>query len=185
MRHIHLSADHLRALFGESAQLEVIRPLSQPGQFLSDKRVDLVTPKGAITNVAVLGPIRAQTQVEISRTDCFALGLKDTPVRMSGDLEGTSGITLRASNKEITIQSGVIIARRHIHVNPIGAKKHGLTDGQVVSLRFEGERGGVLENVVVRVNGEFATAAHIDSDEANAMGFNGGYVEIIQAKTRE
>lgn len=177
VRHVHISEQHAQVLFG--GELGFVRELSQPGQFLSDKRVDLVTPKATIKGVAVLAPYRKQTQVEISRSDCFTLGLKNVPVRQSGDLENTPGIILRSQLGEVTIDSGVVVAQRHIHMTPKVADEKNLVDNQIVSLRFGGKRGGTLENVVVRVDENYAPMAHIDSDEANALGFVGGECEIV------
>ena len=168
-RHVHLSRTHLQVLFGID-ELSPIKWLSQPGQFLSRKRVDLVTPKATIQSVAIIGPTRPQTQVELSATDCQTLGLRDVPVRQSGDLDQTPGLTLRAGEREVTLERGVIIAKRHVHLDPNTAREFGLTDGQVVSLRFDGERGGQLDNTIVRVSENSHPAAHIDTDEAHAMG---------------
>jgi len=175
-RHIHLSQKHLDELIGED--LENIRDLCQPGQFLSRQRVTLVGPKGNIANVAVLGPTRPDTQVELARTDTFILGIKDVPVRQSGHVGDTPGVTIRYGEREITIDRGVMLAKRHIHMTPEDAEKYGFTDGKIVSVAFDGERGGTLNNTVVRVNPTYATAVHIDVDEANAMGFTKGEVEV-------
>ena len=179
VRHVHLSAEHVAALFGEGHMLTPKRELSQPGQFLAEERVDLVTPKATLSNIAIIGPARPRTQVEISKTDTLALGLKDVPVRESGKLDNSCGIKVRSGKNEVGLDSGVIIARRHVHLDPKTAGEFGLWDGQVVGVRFEGERGGVLENTVVRVGENFVPAIHIDSDEANAMDFKEGKAEIV------
>jgi len=181
-RHVHLSAEHLEILFGKGAQLTEVKPLSQPGQYLAEQRVDLVTDKTTFKNVAVLGPTRAKTQVELSRTDCFALGLKTVPVRQSGDLAGTPGVKLRNGDKEVAIEEGVIVGMRHVHLDDKFAATHDIKDNQIVSIKIQGERGGTLKNAVARVHPSFAPAIHIDTDEANAMGFTTG-TAIIKAKS--
>ena len=178
VRHVHLSDAHLKVLFGKDAKLGIVRELSQPGQYLSDKKVDLVGAKRVIEGVSVLGPTRPQSQVEISRSDCFVLGLRDVPVRQSGDLKATPGLVLRAGDKAVEISEGVIVAKRHIHVDPKTAQMNNLSDGQIVSIKVGGERGGILEGVVVRVHANFAPSVHLDSDEGNALG-TGNEVEIV------
>ncbi|MCL2569665.1 MAG: phosphate propanoyltransferase [Firmicutes bacterium] len=179
VRHVHISKEHVEILFGKGHQLKFVRELSQPGQFLASERVELVTAKSTIKNVAVLGPERTQTQVEISRTDCFALGLKNVPVRQSGNLVDSPAIILRTEKGEVKIDSGVIVAQRHIHMDTKTAKDNGFKDGQIISVKFGGSRGGTLNNTVVRVHDNFAPAVHIDSDEGNALGFCSGEVEIL------
>jgi len=184
VRHVHLSEGHVRELFGRT-ELTKARDLSQPGQFLAIERVDLVTEKSIIRNVGIIGPSRGHTQVELSKTDCFALGLKNVPVRMSGDLGDAGDIILRTGDKEVKVKGGVIVAWRHVHLDPKTATEFGLIDGQVVSLEFDTERGGILNNAVVRVHPNYAPAAHIDTDEANALGFNQGGksgIRILAAK---
>jgi len=177
VRHVHLSENDFVALYGKGAKLDVVRDLSQPGQFLSAQKVDLVGPKRVIEGVSILGPFREQSQVEISRTDCFTLGIKDVCVRQSGKLDGTPGVTLRHGDKTVALSSGVIIAQRHVHIDPKTAEQHGFTDNEIVDLVFDGERGGVLHNAVLRVHKNFANSAHVDSDEGNALAC-GNLVEI-------
>ena len=179
VRHVHLSRKDVLELFGRG-ELTRTRDLSQPGQYLCEERVDLVTPKATLRNVAIIGPTRDTSQVEISRTDCFALGLKGVPVRQSGDLDKTPGITIQAGDKQIELSQGVIVAHRHVHLDPQTAEEFNLRDGDAVTLRFGGERGGTLNSTIIRVSPDFAPAVHIDSDEANAMGFSGG--EVILTK---
>jgi len=179
VKHVHLSEKDFKALFGENAVCERVRDLSQPGQYLSCQKVDLVGPKRAITGVSVLGPTRSQTQVELSRSDCFVLGLKDVPVRESGKLHGTPGITIRAGENEVVLSEGVIVMQRHVHMDTKTAGDNGFVDKQIVSLRVGGDRGGVLHNTIVRVNKDYAPAAHLDSDEGNALNACGQEVEII------
>lgn len=181
VRHIHLSEADLKALFGKDAELVVVKAISQPGQFLSDKKVDLIGPKRTIERVSVLGPTRPETQVEISRSDCFTLGMKDVPVRGSGDLKGTPGMAIRAGDKTVELGHGVIVIQRHVHIDPETATKHGFKDGEVVELKIDGERGGILAGVTVRTGKGHFNAVHLDSDEGNALGaICGGEAEIIR-----
>jgi propanediol utilization protein len=179
VRHLHLSPAHLETLFGVGHKLTSTRELSQPGQFLCAERVDLVTPKATFENVAIIGPTRNRTQVELSRTDCFALGLKNVPVRQSDEHEGSVGIIIRRGDKEVVLESGVIIAKRHVHLDPRTASEFKLKDGQIVSVNLDTERGGTLDHVVVRVKDSFRPAVHIDTDEGNALGFGTGEVTIV------
>jgi acetate kinase len=182
--HVHLSNDHIKRLFGPDAELEVEHELSQPGQFASKQKVTLVGPKGAIERVRVLGPARAQTQVEIAMTEQFKLGI-EPPVRESGDLEGSPGVTLEGEAGSIAIDKGVICARRHIHLSQEEALAFGLHDKDVVRVRVSGDRELVFGDVLVRVSAQFKLAMHIDTDEANASHLKTGdvgYIEGIQSR---
>jgi putative phosphotransacetylase len=148
MRHVHLSQSDLETLFGKGAKLEVSRSLSQPNQFLAVQRVDIIGPKRALEGVGIIGPVRKESQIEISRTDAFALGLKDVPIRQSGDTKGAPTVKISANGKEVA--AAAIIAKRHVHLTPETAKKQGITDGQIVKIQIEGERAGVLGAVVAR-----------------------------------
>lgn len=166
-KHVHLTKEAVGQLFGAGARLTPKRPLSQPGQFLSEERVTLVTPKGRIENVAVLGPEREEVQTELSLTDCRALGI-DAPVCMSGDLAGAGDVYIIGSKGMIFAKESVIIAQAHIHITPPEAGEFGIMDGQRVSVTIGGERKITLENVICRVSSQAALAMHIDFDEANA-----------------
>jgi len=166
-RHLHLSKEDLERLFGKGAQLNVYKPLSQPGQFAAVEEVEVIGPKGRALKLRVLGPIRKVTQVEISLTDAINLGIQP-PVRESGDIEGTPGIRIRGPLGEIEIPKGVIIARRHIHTPKDKAEELGLTDKQIVKVKVEGIRAVTFDNVLVRVGDEFVWEFHVDTDEANA-----------------
>lgn len=166
-RHVHVTQEDLETLFGKGAVLTPKRELSQPGQYLSEERVDLIGPKKTIANVSILGPVRPETQVEISLTDARTLGVS-APVRMSGDIKDSGAITVKGPCGQIELASGVIAAKRHIHMTPADAEKMGLSDGQTVSVKVEGERGLIFDETVLRVSDKFATAMHIDTDEANA-----------------
>ncbi|MGM9563194.1 MAG: phosphate propanoyltransferase [Faecousia sp.] len=175
-RHVHLTREAALTLFGHP--LTPKRPLSQPGQFVCQERVRLVTPKGSIDRVAVLGPERKACQVELSATDCVALGI-DAPVRLSGDTSGSPGIVLESEGGQLHLSEGVIIAQRHIHMTPEDARARGLSDRASVQLRTLTQRPLTFEEVVVRVSPDFRTYAHLDYDEANACGFRKGDLGMI------
>ena len=170
-RHVHVTREQALKLFGHD--LTEKRPLSQPGQYLCNERVAVVGPKGEFQNVAVLGPARKEAQVEISLTDGRTLGITP-PVRLSGDVKNTPGIRLVGPQGQVELESGVIAAKRHIHMSPQDARNFGVTDGQEVSLKTYTGRQLIFENVPVRVNSNFATYAHLDYDEANACGMKDG-----------
>ena len=170
-RHVHVTAEQAKALFGHP--LTPQRPLSQPGQYLAQERVTVVGPKGEFQNVAVLGPERKEGQVEISLTDGRQLGI-DAPVRLSGDVRNTPGAVLVGSLGRVTLPQGVIVAKRHIHLTPEAAQQFGVRDKQNVKLRTFTDRPLVFDDVVVRVSPDFAPYAHLDYDEANACGFHKG-----------
>ncbi|MEX1028925.1 MAG: phosphate propanoyltransferase [Paenibacillaceae bacterium] len=168
-RHIHLSPEHIEILFGIGYELKQLKPLSQPDQYAAEETVAVQGPKGKFDKVRILGPARGHTQLEISRTDSFALGL-NAPVRQSGHIEGTPGIHLVGPVGQITIDTGVIVAARHIHFHTEDAKRWGITDKQFVQVRLSGERGMILDHVLARVSDQFKLDMHIDTDEANAAG---------------
>lgn len=172
-RHVHLTKEAVETLFGPGCRLTAVRPLSQPGQFVSAERVDVIGPKGSFQNVAVLGPERKENQVEVSRTDAVTLGLKP-PVRQSGDLRGSCPVTLRANGRELRLENGVIIAQRHVHLTPADAERLGVVDGQQLGLKCLTDRPAVLMDTVARVSEKFATYVHLDYDEANACGWAKG-----------
>ena len=170
-RHVHVTKQQAQTLFGHA--LTQKRPLSQPGQFLSQERVTVIGPKGEFENVAVLGPERGEAQVEISLTDARVLGLTP-PVRLSGDIKNTPGAILKGPCGEISLEQGVIVAQRHIHMTPEDAKKFGVRDGQQVCLQTYTGRPVIFQNTPIRVSDKFATFVHLDYDEANACGFSSG-----------
>lgn len=178
-RHIHLSPLHVIDLFGEGFHLTELKPLTQPGQFAANETVTIRGPKGEIRNVRILGPVRGDTQVEISKTDTYILGVP-APIRMSGDIEGTPGLTIVGPKGEVTIDKGVIIAKRHIHFSPEDASTFGVVDKQKVKIKSLGERSLVFDEVIARVHPTYALDCHIDTDEANASGIaTGDQVELI------
>ena len=149
------------------------RPLSQPGQYLSNERVNVIGPKGSFENVAVLGPERKEAQVEISLTDGRTLGI-DAPIRQSGSVAGTPGAVLVGSQGQVTLTQGVMAAQRHIHLTPEDGRKFGVKDKQIVRLQAFTHRPVVFEDVLVRIHPDYAAAVHLDYDEANACGFQNG-----------
>lgn len=166
-RHVHVSREALEQLFGPGYELRNRRDLTQPGQFAAEETVTIVGPKRSIENVRILGPARSLTQVEVSRSDGFHLGIHP-PVRLSGDVKGTPGVTLVGPRGEIHIEEGLIVAARHIHMTPEDAVRFGVEDGEKVRVRANTERPITFEHVVIRVRDDFALDFHIDTDEGNA-----------------
>lgn len=178
-RHVHLSRQDVETLFGKNYALTPFKPLRQPGQFAAQECITVVGPKGSLNNVRVLGPARAVSQLEISRADCFTLGIK-APVRESGQLENSGSALLIGPAGHIELHSQVICAWRHIHMSPQDARQFNVTNGQRVSVRSPGERQLTFDEVVVRVREDFALELHIDTEEANAAGLkNGAQVMLI------
>lgn len=180
-RHVHLSRKAVDLLFGEGYELTKHKELSQPGQFACVERVTLKGPKGIIKNVAVLGPERGETQVEISKTDALILGI-DPPVRESGKIRKSPGITIEAEKGEIRIDEGVIIAKRHIHLSEEDAELYGVRDKEIVKVKVYGERPLIFDDVIIRVSKDFKTYMHIDYDEANACGYKKDTLALIIKK---
>lgn len=176
-RHVHLSEHDLAVLFGENYQLTKLRDLSQPNQFAAKETVMIAGPKGAIERVRILGPVRGKTQVEVSRTDAFTLGLQP-PVRQSGDIEGSAPITIIGPKGSVHKHQGLIIAQAHIHMEPQDAERFGVSDGQYVKVRVETERPITFERVLVRVSSKYRLEMHIDTDEGNA-----GFIQTGQTGT--
>jgi putative phosphotransacetylase len=178
-RHIHLSQEHIELLFGQGYRLKEFKPLSQPGQFAADEVVSVQGPKGRMDKIRILGPARGDTQLEISRTDSYALGL-NPPLRQSGDIVGTPGIKVIGPAGLVDIEQGVIVAGRHIHFHTKDASEWGITDKQMLKVKLNGERPLILENVLARVSDQFALDLHIDTDEANAAGVKtNDFAEIL------
>lgn len=169
-RHVHLCQEDVERLFGPGHTLTSKRALSQPGQFLAEERVSIVTSKGEFRNVAVLGPARSKTQVELSMTDAKALGLK-APIRQSGDLKGSPDICIFSKDGMIQAREAVIVAQNHIHMTPADAAVYGVSDGQHVKVKMNTARPIEFNDVVIRVSEKFQLAMHIDFDEANACAF--------------
>ena len=180
-RHVHVTEETLKVLFGEGATLTKKKDLSQPGQFSCEERVTVVGPKKALERVSILGPVRKADQVELSLTDARSIGV-DAPVRESGDVAGSGACKLVGPCGEVELKEGVIAAKRHIHFTPEEAAEAGVEDKQIVSVKIESDgRSLVFGDVVVRVSPKFAAAMHIDTDESNAAGCAGTvYGEIIK-----
>ena len=179
-RHVHLAEKDIEKLFGANYKLTKIKDLSQPGQFACKERVTIKGPKGSIKNVVVLGPARSETQVEVSLTDSLALGVKP-PIKMSGELLDTPGITIESDKGEVNLDRGLIAAKRHIHVSKEDAKKFEVKDNDLVKVKVFGERPLIFDDVVIRVSEDYTTFMHIDYDEANACGFKSGtFARIIK-----
>lgn len=179
-KHIHLSQEHLDILFGEGYELKKFKDLSQPGQYAAEEKVDVVGVKGTLKGVRILGPVRKETQVEVSFADGFVLGVVP-PVRDSGDLIDSPGAKIVGPKGEVVIEKGIIAAARHIHMHTSDAEKFGVVDKEEVSVKVEGKRGLVFNNVLVRVNKEYALEMHVDIEEGNAAGLkNGSMVELIK-----
>lgn len=179
-RHVHLSRTDLEILFGKGAVLTPKRGLSQIGQFLSEERVNLIGPKGRKNRIAVLGPVRENTQVELSASDCVELGVR-APLRESGNIEGSGSIMIEGPNATIEIKQGVIIAHQHIHVPLDIAENLGLKDGERVSVHVFSGRPVVFNDVIIRVSEMARFRMHIDFDQANAaavIGFTIGRIVI-------
>lgn len=170
-KHCHVTRETLDILFGNGFELEVKKELSQPGQFATNQRITVVGPRRS-TEMTILGPCRPADQVELSLTDATALGIKDVPIRESGDIEGSPGCKLVGPRGEVDITQGVIAAKRHIHMTPDDAERLGVKDKQIVKVKTGGDRGLVFDNVVVRVSPSFALYMHVDYDEFNAAAIN-------------
>ncbi len=168
-RHIHLSQADLETCFGKGYQLTVLKELSQPGQFAAKETVTIVGAKGAIEKVRVLGPVRSRSQVEVFASDNYKLGIK-APLKISGDLDGAAPITIVGTQGSVHLEEAAIVAKRHIHMLPSDAERFGVKHGDSVKIKVFGERGGIYNNVIIRVSDKSRLDLHIDMEEANAMG---------------
>ena len=179
-RHVHITQEDLEVLYGAGHRLTPKKPLSQPGQYASEERVDVVGLKSTIKNVVILGPVRKASQVEVSLTDARTLGV-EAIIRESGHIADTTGITLVGPKGQIELTGGVIAAKRHVHLTPETAVYYGVADKQIVNVKILTEqRSLTFGDVVIRVSDTFAAAMHIDTDEANAAGIIGSALgEII------
>ena len=168
-RHVHLSQVDFITLFGADATLEKVKDLSVKGEFKTNYTVTIVGPKRNLERVAVLGPWRDQTQVEISLTDSYLLGVANVPCRLSGDLVGSAPVQLVGTQGTLSLSAGMIIAARHIHVDAATMRKHHLTHGQAVDITTDGPRGVTFHNVIVRESNVDTSIVHLDTDEGNAI----------------
>ena len=182
-RHIHVTEEALEYLMGEGFKLEVKKMLSQPGQFASTTKLDLVGPKNTIKGVSILGPVRNACQVEVSATDARTLGVK-APIRESGDIKGSAGIKIvnPLNGKELNLEEGCIVAKRHIHMTPADAEAFNVKNGDIVKVKISGTgRETIFGDTVIRVSPKFSLAMHIDTDESNAANaFGEIYGEIVK-----
>lgn len=180
-RHAHLSREHMDNLFGKDSELHVKKAIGQPGQYASEEQITMVTEKGSM-KLRIIGPLRPETQIELSLTDARKVGL-NAPIRNSGDIKGSAGAKLIGPAGEVEITEGIIVAARHVHLYPETAAKYGLKDGDIVDIQTEGERSLTLHNVLVRAGEKHADEVHIDTDEANACNLESGVnVNIVYNK---
>lgn len=183
-RHLHLTKYHLEILFGEGYELTVLKDLSQPGQYAANEKVDVISPQGnLLAGVRILGPVRPESQVEISKSDAIRYKFI-APVRSSGDVKGSGACTLVGPKGKVELTEGVIIADRHIHFSDKEAIEFGVSDRQMVSIRIHGEKPGILDNVLCRVSPKFKLDCHLDTDDGSAFMLNtGDLVELIKSYT--
>lgn len=179
-RHLHISQEDLEKIFGAGHKLTKMKDLRQPGHYAADETVTIIGPKGKMDKIRILGPVRKETQVEISMSDAFKLGIK-APVKESGKLDGTPGLTIVGPKGALEKDKGVIVAGRHIHMPKFIADIKGYKDGDMVTVETSGERKALLHNVLIRVGSNVVKEIHLDMDEANASGAsNGAFVKIIR-----
>ena len=179
-RHIHISQEDLEKIFGAGYKLTKMKDLRQPGHYAANETVTIIGPKGKMDKIRILGPVRKETQVEISMSDAFKLGIK-APVKESGKLDGTPGLTIVGPKGALEKDKGVIVAGRHIHMPKFIADIKGYKDGDMVTVETSGERKALLQNVLIRVGSNVVKEIHLDMDEANASGAsNGAFVKIIR-----
>lgn len=178
-KHLHLKQEDIETLFGKGYTLTPKKDLKQPGQFACEEKVDIVGPKGTLKGIRILGPARPETQIELAMTDARAIGIS-APIRESGKLAGTPGVKLIGPAGEVDVEYGTIIALRHIHLSPAQAKEAGVKDKDIVSIKFDGERGLTFDNILVRSGDAHESEIHLDTDEGNAAGLkNGDLGEIV------
>ncbi len=183
-RHVHVTKEHLEILFGEGFELTVLKDLSQPGQYAANEKVDLISPQGrTLAGVRILGPVRPASQVEISKSDALRFKF-EAPVRSSGDVKGSGACTLVGPKGQVELSEGVIIADRHIHFSDEEAKVYGVKDRELVSIKINGEKPGILDKVLCRVSPKFRLDCHLDTDDGSAfMLKTGDEVELIKSYT--
>ncbi len=180
-RHLHLTRGDLDFLFGKGFELEVKKYLSQPGEFASNSKVDVIGPKGSIKGVSVVGPCRRATQVELSFSDARILGITP-PIRESGDVKGSAPITIVGPEGTLELKEGAIVAKRHLHLTVEDGDRYGIKDKEIVQIKVEGERALIFDEVIARVGPKYATFVHIDYDEVNAAALFGHMVGTVIKK---
>lgn len=183
-KHLHLTQEHVEILFGKGHTLTNMKDVKQPGQFACEECVKMIGPKGEFSKVRVLGPVRNETQIELSMTDARTLGV-NVPIRESGVLEGTPGLVLEGPCGRVELENGAIAALRHIHMTPDIAEALGLVDGDCVGVESSGLRPTLFRDVLVRVSPKYAYEMHIDTDEANAAGLkNNDVLKIVKKQEK-
>lgn len=170
-RHIHISEKDAKIIFGEDFELTKLKDLSQPSEFAANEVLDIEANGNRISNIRIVGPEREKTQIEISKTDAVYLGI-NPPLRLSGDINSSAGIKIIGPKGELELQEGLIIAKRHIHCNKDEADSLKIKNNDIISVKIEGDRAVVFENVAVRVGDNYKLSMHIDTDEGNAAGIN-------------
>ncbi len=179
-RHVHLNSDAVNVLFGKDYNLKAKRNLSQKGQYLCEEKVTVIGPKAKFDGVSVVGPVRKNSQVELSKTDARKVGI-DAPIRESGDLKGSGSCKIVGPKGEVNLEEGVIVAKRHLHADNKDAELLNVKDGDIVCVNIcSKDRSAILKDVVVRVSDNFTLSMHIDVDESNAINFSGEKGEIIK-----
>ncbi len=183
-RHLHVTKEHLEILFGKGYELTIMKDLSQPGQYAAVEKVDVMSPEGKLlAGVRILGPVRPASQVEISRSDALRFKFI-APVRSSGDVKSSGPATLIGPKGQVEISEGVIIADRHIHFSTDEGKEFGVVDRQIVSLKVDGIKAGIMDNVLCRVHPNFRLDCHLDTDDGSAFMLNtGDQVELVKSYT--
>ena len=176
-RHAHLCREHMDILFGKGSELHPKKAIGQPGQYASEEQITMVTPKDSM-KLRIIGPLRPETQIELSLTDARKVGL-NAPIRNSGDIAGSAGAKLIGPCGEVEITEGIIVAARHVHLYPETAAKSGLVAGHIVDIQTEGKRSITMHNVLVRAGVKHADEVHIDTDEANACNLDSGVMVNI------
>ena len=166
-RHIHLNKEDFEFLFGVGKELTKLNDLSQKGEFASNEKVSIITEKGRLDNIRIVGPLRNYTQVELSKTDAFKLGL-NPPVRNSGDLDNSENLIIEYNGKQLKKDNCCIIANRHMHINTSDLNKYNLKDGQIVKIKISGIKGAILDNVIVKASCNYTLEVHLDVDDGNA-----------------
>lgn len=177
-RHIHLTKEIMEALFGEGYMLKKKSDLMQPGEYACEETLTLAGPKNSIDRVRVLGPVRKYTQVEVSVSDAIRLGIVPE-MRLSGNLAGSQPIKIIGPKGSVDLKEGCIVAKRHIHFSTADAEFYGVKDKDTVSLKIDGERGLIFNNIVARVSDNMVLECHLDIEEANAAGVKNGTLATL------